>query len=200
TGGGSADGIRVRDLGYLVVREVQDDNSCLFNAIAFTVDQSMKTNIQGLRKIIAQAIEADPETYTDAMLGRPRKEYCDWIQRENSWGGAIELAIFSEHYKIEIDSIEVLSTRVDRFDYDAVALTPGYELPADCDQTQFDSSEEYIIKTGIQLAERLRKAHKFTDLATFTLRCSTCQTGLRGQKDAHQHAMETMHVAFEEYV
>ncbi|KAI7822857.1 hypothetical protein BC939DRAFT_452823 [Gamsiella multidivaricata] len=212
---GAVDAIRIRDQGFLVVREVEDDNSCLFNAIAYTLDPSMKENIKGLRQIIAQAIEANPEVYPDVVLGRPRKEYCDWITREKSWGGAIELAIFSEHYNIEIDSIDVATNRVDRFGegkyslrtvlmysgihYDAVALTPGLDIPAECDQTQFDTTFDDIIVAGTQLAAKLKKAHKYTDLATFTLRCSVCQVGLKGEKDAQQHAQQTMHTSFEEY-
>ncbi|KAG0219498.1 ubiquitin-specific protease otu1 [Mortierella sp. GBA43] len=201
--------IRVRDEGFLVLREVADDNSCLFNAIAYTIDPSMKGNIKALRQIVADAIEANPEAYSDVVLGRPRSEYCDWIKRENSWGGAIELTIFSDHYGIEIDSIDVSTNRVDRFGegqysqrvllmysgihYDALALTPALDIPPECDQTQFDTSAEAIITTGIQLAARLKKEHKYTDLATFTLRCSICQAGLKGQKDAQEHARQTMH-------
>ncbi|KAF9987148.1 ubiquitin-specific protease otu1 [Modicella reniformis] len=192
----SIDAIRIRDEGLLVVREVADDNSCLFNAIAYTLDPSMKNNVKALRQIVADAIEANPEAYPDVVLGHPRMEYCDKIKRENSWGGAIELAIFSDHYKVEIDSIDVSTNRVDRFGmtitlfmvvlerstteltqtfigegqysqrallmysgihYDALALTPSLDIPAECDQTQFDASSEDIINAGIQLAARLKK-------------------------------------------
>ncbi|KAH7057985.1 hypothetical protein BKA57DRAFT_531285 [Linnemannia elongata] len=213
---GGIESVRIRDQGLLVLREVEDDNSCLFNAIAYTLDPSMKSNVQGLRQIVAKTIDANPDAYPDVVLGRPRKEYCEWIKKENSWGGAIELAIFSDHYKIEIDSIDVSTTRVDRFGegqysqralvmysgihYDAVALTPSLDIPAECDQTQFDTSSEDILTAGIQLAAKLKQAHKYTDLATFTLRCSVCQIGLKGEKDAQQHAQSTMHTSFEEYL
>ncbi|KAF9570550.1 ubiquitin-specific protease otu1 [Mortierella alpina] len=214
--GDAVDFVRIRDQGLLVVREVADDNSCLFNAIAYTVEPSMKSDVQALRQIVAQAILANPEAYPDVVLGRPRQEYCEWIKRENSWGGAIELAIFSEHFKIEIDSIDVSTNRVDRFGegqynqralvmysgihYDAVALTPGLEIPPECDQTHFDAGAEDVIVAGIQLAAKLKAAHKYTDLARFTLRCSICQAGLKGEKDAQQHAQQTMHTTFEEYL
>ncbi|KAG0243259.1 ubiquitin-specific protease otu1 [Actinomortierella wolfii] len=199
TTGSSSEGVRVDDLGYLVVREVDDDNSCLFNAIAYTLDQGRKNKVHELRRIVVQVIEANPDLYPDVVLGRPRKEYCEWITRENSWGGAIELAIFSEYYKIEIASIDVSTNRVDRFDYDAVALTLGADIPAECDQTQFDVSAEEILQAGIQLAAKLKKEHKYTDLANFRLKCSICGAGLRGEKDAQQHAQQTFHTAFEEY-
>ncbi|KAK3839445.1 MAG: hypothetical protein JOS17DRAFT_729163 [Linnemannia elongata] len=213
---GGLESVRIRDQGLLVLREVEDDNSCLFNAIAYTLDPSMKSNVQGLRQIVAKAIDANPDAYSDVVLGRPRKEYCEWIKKENSWGGAIELAIFSDHYKIEIDSIDVSTNRIDRFGegqysqralvmysgihYDAVALTPSLDIPAECDQTQFETSSEEILTAGIQLAAKLKQAHKYTDLATFTLRCSVCQIGLKGEKDAQQHAQSTMHTSFEEYL
>ncbi|KAF9142669.1 hypothetical protein BGX30_002417 [Mortierella sp. GBA39] len=180
---GGIESVRIRDQGLLVLREVEDDNSCLFNAVAYTLDPSMKSNIQGLRQIVAKAIDANPDEYPDVVLGRPRGEYCEWIKKENSWGGAI--AIFSDYYKI---------------DYDAVALTPSLDIPADCDQTQFETSSEDILTAGIQLAAKLKQAHKYTDLATFTLRCSVCQIGLKGEKDAQQHAQSTMHTSFEEYL
>ena len=41
--------------------------------------------------------------------------------------------------------------------------------------------------------------HKFTDLAKFTLRCSVCQQGLVGQREAQAHAVSTGHSAFQEY-
>ncbi|KAG9061221.1 ubiquitin-specific protease otu1 [Linnemannia hyalina] len=208
---GGIESVRIRDQGLLVLREVEDDNSCLFNAVAYTLDPSMKSNIQGLRQIVAKAIDANPDEYSDVVLGRPRREYCEWIKKENSWGGAIELAIFSDYYKIEIDSIDVSTNRVDRFGegqysqralvmysgihYDAVALTPSLDIPADCDQTQFETSSEDILTAGIQLAAKLKQAHKYTDLATFTLRCSVCQIGLKGEKDAQQHAQSTMHTS-----
>ncbi|KAG0309857.1 ubiquitin-specific protease otu1, partial [Linnemannia gamsii] len=212
---GGIESVRIRDQGLLVLREVEDDNSCLFNAIAYTLDPSMKTNVQGLRQIVAKAIDTNPDAYPDVVLGRPRKEYCEWIKKENSWGGAIELAIFSDYYKIEIDSIDVSTNRVDRFGnveregqydqralvmysgihYDAVALTPSLDIPAECDQTQFETASEDILTAGIQLASKLKQAHKYTDLATFTLRCSVCQIGLKGEKDAQQHAQSTMHTS-----
>ncbi|CAJ0639711.1 3451_t:CDS:2, partial [Entrophospora sp. SA101] len=52
--------------GYAVLREMADDNSCLFRAI-------------------------DPVTYSDIILGKSRNEYCKWIAQKNSWGGAIEI-------------------------------------------------------------------------------------------------------------
>lgn len=80
-------------------------------------------------------------------------------------------------------------------DYDAIALTPALDIPADCDQTQFEVGLDDIVNGGVQLAAKLKKAHKYTDLATFTLRCSICQIGLKGEKDAQHHAHQTQHTS-----
>ena len=46
-------------------------------------------------------------------------------------------------------------------DYDAVALTPGLDIPAECDQTQFDvTTSEEIVSAGIQLAARLKQVRR----------------------------------------
>lgn len=42
-------------------------------------------------------------------------KYIQWIQKPNSWGGAIELAILSSYFQVEIDSIDVQTGRIDKF-------------------------------------------------------------------------------------
>lgn len=46
--------------------------------------------------VVADAIKADPEKYSDVMLGMPRDQYMKKILEKDTWGGAIELAIFSD--------------------------------------------------------------------------------------------------------
>ena len=45
----------------------------------------------------------------------------------------------------------------------------------------------------------LLQAHNYTDLANFTLKCGTCQTGLKGESDARKHAKDTGHTNFQEF-
>lgn len=71
-----------------------------------------------LRHIIAEAVSGDPLSYCDAFLGKPNKEYCEWIQKPNSWGGAIELSVLSVFYGIEIVVVNVLNSVVNRFGED----------------------------------------------------------------------------------
>ena len=55
-----------------------------------------------MRQIIAEAVAADSSNFSEAILGRPNADYCEWIQKPESWGGAIELAVLSNFYGIEI--------------------------------------------------------------------------------------------------
>ncbi|KAI9312447.1 hypothetical protein BX666DRAFT_836757 [Dichotomocladium elegans] len=200
--------------GYLTLRSVADDNSCLFRSIGYVMDREMSTT-QELRSVVAMAIEEDPILYSDATLGHSREKYIDWIQKSASWGGAIEISILSKYFSVEIDSIDVQTGRVDKFGegsydekvlivysgihYDALALTPDLAAPADFDQTRFAANDESVVLAAKQLIEVLRKKHKYTDVANFTLRCEQCSQGLVGEKDATEHAAATGHTRFVEY-
>lgn len=46
---------------------------------------------------------------------RPATDYVETILSPKSWGGAIELAILSDHYQAEIMSFDVQTGRVDKF-------------------------------------------------------------------------------------
>ncbi|KAI9271912.1 hypothetical protein BDA99DRAFT_433536 [Phascolomyces articulosus] len=168
--------------GYLSLRTVPDDNSCLFRSLGklkyncfyiyvLSRDTSMSDE---LRSVIAATIKEDPIEYSEATLGQNREKYIDWIQKETSWGGAIEIA-----------SIDVQTGRIDRFDYDALALAPMKDAPPDFDQTRFPVEDDSILEAAKKLAEILRQKRKFTDVANFTLKCNQCQTGLVGEKGNH---------------
>jgi hypothetical protein len=47
--------------------------------------------------------------YTEAVLGKPPREYATWIQKPETWGGEIELFVLSGHFRIEIVAIEIRS-------------------------------------------------------------------------------------------
>jgi ubiquitin thioesterase OTU1 len=63
---------------------------------------------------VADKIKEDPFTWSEAVLGMQPAKYCEHIQKSTSWGGAIELAILSQVYNVEIDSVDVQSGRADR--------------------------------------------------------------------------------------
>lgn len=50
-----------------------------------------------------------PDVYTEAVLGKPPKEYSEWILDPTHWGGELELFILSQYYGAEIVAIEIKS-------------------------------------------------------------------------------------------
>ncbi|KAG9048696.1 ubiquitin-specific protease otu1 [Tulasnella sp. UAMH 9824] len=158
--------------GTLVHRVVPDDNSCLFSSIGLIFEQDMNV-VPRLRQIVVDAIRKDPDNYSDAFLGQPRDNYIKTISKPSSWGGAI--------------------------DYDAVSLTPVPDAPLDFHTTIFPVSSEAIMQGAAQMAAKLRAMKAYTNTATFDLKCERCGKGLKGEKEARQHAAETGHAEFGEY-
>lgn len=71
-----------------------------------------------MRQIIAQHVEDDKESYNEAILGKPNAEYCTWIQKSDTWGGAIEISILSNYYGIEIAVVDITNGIINRFGED----------------------------------------------------------------------------------
>ncbi|KAI9219355.1 hypothetical protein BC828DRAFT_386384 [Blastocladiella britannica] len=200
--------------GYLMLRQAPDDNSCLFHAISYVLARGSMSPTE-LRALAVRAIRADPDQYSDAVLGRPREEYCEWLSMPKAWGGAIELSIFAQHFQTEICSVDVRTMRIDRFGegqyltrafvlynsihYDALGIAPSLEAPREFDATVFSVDDTKLLDHAVKLATALHKAHRFTDTTNFTLSCGDCGAPLRGEAAAREHARVTGHSNFSEY-
>lgn len=96
---------------YLILRNIPDDNSCLFNSISYALSGANSYQTfsppSDLRQIVVSYIEKDPALYSEAVLGRPRQEYCEWILKKDSWGGAIELGILADWFDVRITCIDI---------------------------------------------------------------------------------------------
>ncbi|KAK5150317.1 H(+)-transporting V1 sector ATPase subunit A [Oleoguttula sp. CCFEE 6159] len=206
--------------GTLVLRVMPDDNNCLFRALSSCLLGSALDGMTELRSLVAQAIQAQPDFYTAAFLdGKEPDAYCKWIQREDSWGGGVELSILSQHFGIEICSINVQVLRVDRFNegsptrcivvysgihYDAIAISPSEpphakaDLPAELDIKQFDAADPLPLEAARELCGVLKKRHYFTDTAGFDIKCNVCGWQGKGEKGAVEHATSTGHMNFGE--
>ena len=201
--------------GFVVRRVVEADNSCLFHSIsrAFHQPPSMSPT---LRTAVAQAVLADPDTYSDAFLGRPTSEYAAWIQESTSWGGQIELSILSQLLQTEIVALDIIRNQHDVYGtdqnykrriyviydgihYDAVAYCIDPQLPPDMDVKQFSPNDLIVLELAKDLCTQEHKRKAYTDTSNFTLRCLGCQQGFRGQADAAQHAQQTGHANFSEF-
>lgn len=200
----------------LVLRVMPDDNSCLFRALSSAVLSSDLDGATELRAMVASRIQSEPETYTSAVLGKSPDDYCAWIQRPDSWGGGIELAILSQEFDVEICSISVQDGRVDVFNdgkarrvvvvysgihYDVLALTPFVGADPEEDRKVFDVAEGEdggILSAAKELCNSLRERHYYTDTAGFDLKCNICGWKGKGEKGATEHAMQTGHMDFGE--
>ena len=71
-----------------------------------------------MRELVAGTVKSQPEMYSEALLGKPNKDYCKWIQLDDSWGGAIEIAILSSYYGLEIDVVDTQNAIINKFGED----------------------------------------------------------------------------------
>lgn len=211
------------DDGTIAVRKVIDaDNSCLFNAIGYVFFRSLE-KAKELRKVVHDAVLSDSETFSEAALGKPPREYAEWVLKPESWGGQVELFVLSTHLQKQIAAYDVQTGRVDiygedRFPlaerghliydglhYDAVVFAyPGLEDVPDTHVTVVDCSQpssktaSFDLKAR-NLAKKDRDRRQFTDTANFSLRCLVCGAGLVGENEAREHAKSTGHQNFGEY-
>lgn len=90
----------------------------------------------------------------------------------------------------------------DGLHYDAMAVAAFEGAPEDLDVTIIDPSSQLGAAVGAAAAGLVAASHaarQFTDTANFTLRCGVCQLGLKGEKEAVEHAKATGHSNFSEY-
>lgn len=205
--------------GVVVRRVIPSDNSCLFNAVGYVMEHD-RHKAPELRQVIAATVSGDPVKYDEAFLGKPNQEYCSWILDPEKWGGAIELAILSDYYGREIAAYDIQTTRCDLYGqdrnyservmliydglhYDALAMSPFEGAPEEFDQTIYAVRSDRTIGPveglALNLVKEQHRQRKFTDTANFTLRCGVCQIGVKGQKEAVEHAKATGHTNFQEF-
>ena len=176
-------------------------------------------NMTELRSIIASHIQDNGDKYSEVVLEKQPDDYCRWIQTEDAWGGAIELNVLSQQFDIEICSIDVQTSRVDRFNegmpkrcilvysgihYDTIAVSQsnpymmdGYALPEE-DIKIFDATDDAVLAAALELCAELKKRHYYTDTAGFQVQCNICKKTLVGEKGATEHASQTGHYDFGE--
>lgn len=205
--------------GIIVRRVIPSDNSCLFNAVGYVMEND-KQKAPELRQVIAATVASDPTKYSEAFLGKPNEEYCDWILNPEKWGGAIELSILADYYGREIAAYDIQTTRCDLYGqgknydervmliydglhYDALTMSPVDGAPEDFDQKIFavrnDGSIGPVEGLALNFVKEQQRKRSYTDTSNFTLRCGVCQIGVIGQKEAVEHAQATGHVNFQEF-
>ncbi|CAH0559106.1 unnamed protein product [Brassicogethes aeneus] len=201
--------------GILMKQVVPADNSCLFSSIHFVLNGKVEDSsvvAPSMRQIIAETVAKDLINYSEAILGKPNDEYCAWILDNNSWGGAIELAVLSNYFGVEIAVVDTINAIINRFGedqsyahrvflmFDGIHYDPLYLEPLDGSkiQTIFPSDDERVLRDAEQLAIEAKSSRQYTDVNKFTLKCMICNVMLKGQLQAQQHASSTGHMNFGE--
>jgi hypothetical protein len=193
---------------------VTPDGNCLFLSTNYLMEgtppQTSDSDMQ--RSLVASVIISCPEEYTEGYLGMPPAQYVQMITKNGTWGGGIELAILSKAHECELFSVDICSGTVYRFGeeggfkrrafllYDGLHYDPL--IGKEKGQTLFpvgDKDTERALLGALKLAAELKASGKYTNLAGFSLRCSSCGLGCVGQGGAVAHAKETGHSGFFEY-
>ncbi|KAK3313942.1 hypothetical protein B0H66DRAFT_537190 [Apodospora peruviana] len=197
--------------GYIVLRVMPDDNSCMFTAFGGAL--GLENPSVTLRRQVAEYILEHPENYSKAILGDDPERYTTGIQQMDTWGGAIELSILSDIYNIEISSIDVKTLRVDRFGenkenrvvilysgihYDRIAFCMDLSYPVEVDVTRWQADDDEVLSKALELAKRLQNLHYYTDTTDFVIKCEICNWIGQGARDASKHEAETKHSMFGE--
>lgn len=199
--------------GELTRRVVPADNSCLFRSVSVLLGDS-GDSCGEVRELAVAIIMSDPCKYDSALLGKTNQEYVEWLRKKESWGGAIELRVLSEHYKVELNVVDIQTLRIDRFGedkgfptrafllYDGIHYDPlvrsGGGGVASPQQGVFPIGDSAVVQEALEIARKAKKARHYTDISQFALRCLVCGEGLKGQKDAVAHATRTGHSNFGE--
>jgi ubiquitin thioesterase OTU1 len=95
-------------------RIIDADNNCLFNAISYAIERCF--NPEQYRQIISSHVMANTHTFTAPILeGKEPSVYSEWILKNTSWGGALELHIFSQYFALQIAAVSIQTLNVHIF-------------------------------------------------------------------------------------
>lgn len=202
---------------------IPSDNSCLFRCIGVVAEQSYYFG-EKYRIIAVNAIQnCHTNGFIDpALLEKPLDQYCAWLRKDNSWGGAVECHVLSRVLQIEIVALDIETGNThffgqgngwprafvlfDGIHYDVLvgATSQKEELGEDDFRevlfVTFHPEDEAALHEAEELSRNIRKKHQFVNTSTFTLRCNVCYEPLVGQVEAMSHAASTGHRNFVEYV
>lgn len=224
----------------LAIRAIPPDNSCLFNAIDYllasvvsptgnmSLDRPPLTGTQNnmrplygpmyYRRLVADAIAANPAVYTTDYLEKTPAEYINWILSPDKWGGEIEISILSTALAVQIAVISIESgsiliygkPKAEGADKRIYLLYDGIHYDAVVQQIKaserktfppfdniLDNKDDSVTKKAEALAKELKERKKFVNLHKNALKCYDCQAILvNGQNDALEHAKMTGHTNF----
>ena len=187
-------------------KDIPADNSCLFNAINFAINQNANSP-EIIREIITAEIMSNPEDYNAAILGKTPEEYCKWISNKETWGGGIELSILSKFFHVQIGVADIQFLTFEYFgNYDKCIYLLYNNIHYDVFYKEengkitgiFNTYDARIKQEIMDICMQLQEQEKYVDTAAFSLKCMQCGLLLKGQNEVIEHTKKTGHINFSE--
>jgi ubiquitin thioesterase OTU1 len=197
-------------------RYMNADNSCLFSSIAYLIDHKNfdETSSLKFRMMIPEYLINND--LKDVILDCPKNEYIEKIQNFEKWGGAIELRIFSDIFKIKIGSIDVMTNRIDIYGetkpydkimyviyngihYDPLVMNFSHDANNELDITKFKFSNHNILIKFREYVLKIKDSGDYVDLSKLnSLECEICNEKFINESKAGIHAKKTNHWNFKQ--
>ena len=187
-------------------KDIPADNSCLFNAINFCINQN-DNSPEIIRSIITSEIMANPNDYNAAVLEKEPEEYCKWISKSETWGGGIELSILSKFFQIQIGVADIQFLTIEYFgNFDKCIYLLYNNIHYDAFYKEengkiigiFNSNDSSVKQEILNLCMELKNRDKYVDTKLFSLKCMQCGFLMNGQNEVIEHTKKTGHINFQQ--
>ena len=187
-------------------KDIPADNSCLFNAVNFAINQNAE-NPDIIREIISSEIMSNPNEYNSAVLDKEPEIYCKWIMNKETWGGGIELSILSKFFQIQIGVADIQHITFEYFgNYDRCIYLLYNNIHYDVFYKEengkitgiFNSNDEKVKNEIMDICLELQKHQKYIDSTLFSIECLQCGLFIKGQNEVLEHSKKTGHINFKE--
>lgn len=197
-----------------VRRYVNPDNSCLFSSIGYLIESNNFNEMTGYKYRMMIAEYLLNNKLNDVILDKPQSEYLESIQDITKWGGAIELRIFSDMFKVKIASFDILYDRVDIFGenkdyskiiylmytgshYDPLVMNFSSDGTQSTDITKFDFNDHNIL---LKFREYVKKfKDECVDISSLkNFKCEICSEEFDNQDNLLIHAQNKGHWEFKQ--
>ena len=187
-------------------KDIPADNSCLFNAVNFAINQNAESP-EIIRGIISSEIKSNPEEYNSAVLDKDPEEYCKWIMKKETWGGGIELSILSKFFQIQIGVADIQHITIEYFGnynkciyllYDNIHYDVFYKEENGKITGIFNTYDERVKQEIMDICIELQKQRRYFDSLMFSTECMQCGFLMNDQKEIIEHTKKTGHINFKQ--
>lgn len=200
-----------------VRRNVPNDHSCLFWAIAYLTEgpNSSRAKARELREVCANDALNDTDPATRALLlgFNGIEEYAAWIRNEFHWGGENEVLALAKHYKCEIalvccQSLQVLCYGSDQAGcnariyllytgqhYDPIVAGTTAEVAVDQERRRFAKGDTSLETSALAVARQhnVEAERRAKQRRAKRIKCGGCGALLTDNEAFATHCSEVEH-------